>query len=74
MGMKYIIVNRAFPVIFHPGIEHVVEAAGRKISSAGHVSVNEDGELYCHGRSESLNIDSNPDLDIKLIDAMFGIV
>lgn len=70
---KYIIVNRRSPIIFHAGIEHKTEAAGRKVNSAGFVRRSEDGKGFvCFGESVSLGIGSNPIRDAKLIAAMFG--
>lgn len=75
MKAKYIIINRAFPVLFHAGIEHRTEAAGRKVTSAGFVElvhVYEGNPFECSGRSDSLDIESNPERDAKIIAATFG--
>ena len=85
MEFKYIIIDRVKAVLFAHGIEHIDEANGRNVTSAGFVRItacisssgHNNSELWensapvitvmCFGRSTSLNIDSNPDRDSKII-------
>ena len=68
---KYLIIDRVKSVLFNHGIEHIDEANGRNVTSAGFctIGVNAVGMLFieCYGRSESLNIDSNPERDAMII-------
>lgn len=71
MEFKYIIIDRIRPVLFAHGIEHIDEANKRNVTSAGFVQimVTPAGGLSvrCFGRSESLNIDSEPARDSNII-------
>jgi hypothetical protein len=71
LEFKYIIVDRVKYVLFAHGIEHIDEANGRNVTSAGfcRIGVDNVGKLFieCFGRSESLNIDSNPVKDERII-------
>lgn len=77
LGMKYIIVDEAFAVIFPGAIYHKdafglfrgtknAEMRGVGVTGAGYIGADEDGKLYVYGRSEGFDIDSKPD-DIDLI-------
>ena len=69
-SFKYIIIDRVKYVLFAHGIEHIDEANGRNVTSAGFcdIYVDENGiNIRCHGRSESLNIPSNPVRDAAII-------
>lgn len=74
MESKYIVVDRVKPVIFNAAIQHVDEAAGRNITSAGFCKVSIEGKeikITCWGESDSLGgIKSRPGIDSKLIKAM----
>lgn len=70
---KYIIINRAFPVIFHSGFEHVDEANDRRVTSAGFIRRLPNGKFECYGKSESLDIESNPERDSKIINMLFEV-
>lgn len=73
-GMKYIIVDDAFAVIFPAAIYHVdafslfsgYEYKGCVVTGAGYIGADEEGKLFVYGRSEGFDIDSKPE-DIKLI-------
>lgn len=71
LEFKYIIIDRVKYVLFAHGIEHIDEAKGRNVTSAGFCRIGVDNvdKLFveCFGRSESLNIDSNPERDAKVI-------
>lgn len=67
MEFKYIIIDRVSPVIFTHGIEHITEAAGRNVTSAGFVRFLSDGMIECFGYSESLGIGSKREKDARLI-------
>jgi hypothetical protein len=77
MKAKYIIIDKVFPVIFHPGIEHKMEAAGRNVTSAGFcetVIVHDQFDrirlrVYCSGESNSLGLGPKPS-DAKLLKSM----
>lgn len=71
---KYIMVGR-FPVIFHPGIQHsdvsVKLLVGKnEIKSAGFIKQTDDGHFVCYGESTSLGLQSNPEIDSKLVDRL----
>ena len=75
MYCKYIILRENFsPILFHSGIEHIVEAQGREVRSAGFVRIDfTTGEVSCFGGSTSLGgILVNLDLDHKLIKKMLS--
>lgn len=72
---KYIVVQESGTgnlsiLIFSNLLIHREVARGFKVLSAGFVSFYPDegpaGEFHCYGRSESLDIDSNPERDNKL--------
>jgi hypothetical protein len=71
MEFKYILIDRIKTVLFSHAIEHVDEANGRNVTSAGFCRIGVDavGKLYveCFGRSTSLDIDSNPERDAVII-------
>ena len=70
MFCKYIILKKNFvPIIFHSAIEHVQEAQGREVKSAGFVFIDfVNKTVRCTGNSVSLGgIESDPELDSKLI-------
>jgi len=77
--MKYIIVDNGMyetPVIFNEATDHSQMAADtfgfkKNVISAGFVSFSKDG-LYCHGRSVSLDLDSRPEEDARIINRMIG--
>ena len=59
-------------LIFSGNLSHEVEARNhgiKKVVSAGFIRLK-DGALYCEGRSESLDIGSNPS-DSQLANAYF---
>ncbi len=59
--MKYINHEHLGIIVFGHHVTHfdMARELSGKISSAGFVGKDEQGNLYCHGRSESLNLDSN---------------
>ena len=70
MEFKYIIIDRVKCVLFSHGIEHIDEANGRNVTSAGFVKIWHDGNgltVECFGRSESLNIDGKYERDARII-------
>lgn len=70
MEFKYIIVDRVKMVLFSHGIEHIDEANGRNVTSAGFCQIWSDETgvgVRCFGRSTSLDIDSNPQRDAVII-------
>ena len=73
-SFKYIIIDGVEPVLFTHAIEHITEAAGRRVTSAGFARLHATGEgtiyVECFGRSESLNIDSDPKKDALIIRAV----
>lgn len=69
--MKYIMLDYG-PVIFSEGYTHAEMAAGREVSSAGFVTINENGKFYAYGESFSLGIKSNP-RDSERINKEFNI-
>lgn len=73
---KYIVVKHngfECPIIFDPLIMHKDMRGTREVVSAGFVIITLDRELepnvvaQCYGRSDSLNIESRPEVDSKLI-------
>lgn len=70
MEFKYLIIDKIKPVIFAHGIEHIDEANGRNVTSAGFVRILPGGDVECFGRSTSLNIDSQPVRDQRIIIAI----
>lgn len=70
MCFKYIMINRAIAVLFNHGVEHIDEANGRNVTSAGFCKIWSDDtglRVECYGLSTSLNIDSNPARDALII-------
>lgn len=73
LGMKYIIVDECFAVIFPAAIYHRDAfrlfrgdgLRGNNVTGAGYIGSDEDGKLRVYGRSEGYGIESNPaDLEI----------
>lgn len=74
MEAKYIIIDNTKPVIFSKAIEHIDEANGRNVTSAGFCKINSIAcsvFVVAYGRSESLNIDSKP-ADGRIITKAMG--
>lgn len=75
--MKYIaILNRRGQRVIRifAGLEthaDVAAESGRDVVSAGYVGVDVSGQPYAYGRSDSLNIDSDPGNDGALLRAMW---
>jgi len=70
MEFKYIIIKKVFYVLFCDGIEHIAEANGRNVTSAGRCRITVvDGEIdvHCFGESLSLGIPSDPVRDAAII-------
>lgn len=68
---KYVIAND-IPILFFMGIDHKDVARGSKIKSAGFCRIwySEDNQRWsckCFGESVSLNIQSRPEEDSKLL-------
>jgi hypothetical protein len=75
MYCKYIVLKKNFiPILFHSAVEHVEEANGREVRSAGFVRINfETGGISCIGGSTSLGgILADPEIDEILIKKMLG--
>jgi hypothetical protein len=66
--MKYIVFENRMPVLFPRYIEHfdMAKLIGREATSAGFVQ-SLGGELRAYGRSESLDLNSNPGRDTQLL-------
>lgn len=74
MEAKYIIIDNVKPVIFSKAIEHIDEANGRNVTSAGFCEIfsyNGRVAVSQHGRSESLNIGQKPN-DAEVIRKVLG--
>ena len=69
--MKYIMLDYG-PVIFNECYTHAEMAAGREVSSAGFVQVDENGRFHTYGESTSLGVKSNPE-DSKRINKDFNV-
>jgi hypothetical protein len=70
LSFKYIIIDRVKYSLFAHGIEHIDEANGRNVTSAGFCDIGvENGKLFvrCYGGSSSLNIDSDAERDANII-------
>jgi len=66
---KYIIVQDGgleLPVIFSPLLKHSEVAGQRRIVAAGFCDIS-NNEVACWGKSVSLDIESRPEEDAKLI-------
>lgn len=80
--MKYIIVDTGAVLIEESNTHSLVgegyKNRGKKIYSAGFVSIDvlDNGivNIKCHGHSESLNIDSQPEKDKLVIADLFSQV
>ena len=71
---KYIIVEQdgfEMPYLFSPLVKHSEFAykIGNKVISAGFISIGEFG-INCYGKSDSLNIVSRGEKDVKAIKFM----
>ena len=67
--MKYIIIDQGYAevaVLFDVSINHSDMHVDAAIVSAGFVDIV-DGKAHCFGMSESLDMDSRPELDSKLV-------
>ena len=76
-GMKYIIVDECFAVIFPAAIYHKDAFSlfrgtsnpcrGTKVTGAGYIGADAEGKLYVYGRSDGYGIESDPaDLEIVM--------
>lgn len=81
MNAKYICIDYPIKgeaiIIFPETLVHKDMAqnnahAGCKIISAGFTMENDTGRLVCYGRSESLGIDSRPEIDTAIVNKMLG--
>ena len=73
MLCKYIVLRDNFtPILFHSAIQHIDEANGRSVVTAGFVKIDFGSkDVCCFGGSTSLGgILSNPKVDQKLIFSM----
>ena len=73
MDMKYVIFNEETMIIFPAGIEHgkMRELFLGEITSAGEISITST-RVSCHGRSVSLDLNSDRDHDTKLAKRLLG--
>ena len=62
---KYIIIDHFKPILFDISLQHSQVAGYLNVTSAGFIE-----EDRCFGRSDSLNIDSNPN-DYRIIRRFF---
>jgi hypothetical protein len=71
-ALKYIINQNDEFMIFSPSVQHIHAGNllngnyGGEIIGAGFIDFL-DGEVYCYGKSVSLNIKSRGDIDSKII-------
>jgi hypothetical protein len=81
MNTKYICIEYPIKgeviIIFPEFLTHKDMArnnahCGCKIVSGGFIQENATGRLICYGRSESLNIDSRPEIDTAIVNKMLG--
>lgn len=70
--MKYVMIDENFPVIFHNTVVHRDMRYAGRITSAGFCQQDAEGTWFCYGRSESLNMDSHPEQDSKIINNFFN--
>lgn len=65
--MKYICTNEGMMEyrLFGDHEKHsdVAEEVGKKVLSAGFVGIDDTGSPYAYGKSTSLNIESQPEID-----------
>lgn len=60
-------------IVFDGNITHAdMEHSLLGVISAGFVN-NEGGEIYCNGRSETLNLESNPEVDNYFVRRALGV-
>lgn len=74
--LKYVIDSNNDFILFnrhsstnHADIKPFFEG---KIVGAGFCRIRFKGEILCSGRSESLNVDSRPELDAEILNNYFG--
>lgn len=62
-------------VVFDPEIKHSdMRRLFMSVEGAGFCTVSpSDGKVFCHGRSESLGIESRPDIDTPLVARALGL-
>jgi hypothetical protein len=75
--MKYITLDNKFLYPFDPRINHkdflaTIASPDQVCTGAGFIKIEPDGGPVCYGRSESLDIDSNPERDNFLIEFLFA--
>jgi hypothetical protein len=71
MQMKYVMIEDYYPVLFHETLVHRDMRCAGKITSAGFCQQDAEGNWFCYGRSESLNMDISPK-DANIINRFFN--
>lgn len=74
---KYVILDKGFTVglVFSDLLNHseVANGIGGKVVSAGFCHI-EDGRYCCYGESVSLNVESRPEEDARILNKYLGVV
>lgn len=74
--LKYVIHDDCIPVVFTQCNKHEDFGKRSKVTSAGfcQISVGKTGkiEVYCYGKSISLNVESDPESDSFILEKMFN--
>ena len=69
---KYVVFRKDLPVLLPPSMSHqdmkALEQNLGPITSAGFIQVDSGG-ICCYGKSESLNVNSDPQKDTRLIES-----
>lgn len=75
---KYIVFDNGLnyvPIVFPNYVNHnsiAMMFGSWAAERAGFVRVNDDGTVEAHGRSVSLNLDSDPAIDSRLLNKLFN--
>jgi hypothetical protein len=75
---KYIVFDNGLnyvPIVFPNYVTHnsiAMMFGSWTAEGAGFVRVDSDGTVEAYGRSVGLNLDSNPDIDTKLLTKLFN--
>ena len=73
MNFKYVVFEEIYPVLFLPGIQHCeVAVEKREPTSAGFVSITEEGLVEVFGGSSSLGLRADSK-DRKLLITLIGL-